>query len=68
MAEVVLTELSKVFAGGTVALDRVELTVHDGEFIVLVGPSGCGKSTLLRIIAGLEEAPEAVSPSAARRW
>ena len=56
MAEVVLTELSKVFPGGTVALDRVNLTVADGEFIVLVGPSGCGKSTLLRVIAGLEEA------------
>jgi multiple sugar transport system ATP-binding protein len=55
MAEVVLTELSKIFPGGTVALDRVNLTVVDGEFVVLVGPSGCGKSTLLRVIAGLEE-------------
>ncbi len=55
MAEVVLTELSKMFPGGTVALDRVNLTVADGEFIVLVGPSGCGKSTLLRVVAGLEE-------------
>jgi multiple sugar transport system ATP-binding protein len=55
MAEVVLTELSKIFPGGTVALDRVNLTVADGEFVVLVGPSGCGKSTLLRVIAGLEE-------------
>ncbi len=55
MAEVVLTELSKVFAGGTAALDGVNLTVADGEFVVLVGPSGCGKSTLLRVIAGLEE-------------
>jgi multiple sugar transport system ATP-binding protein len=56
MAEVVLSELSKVFPGGTVALDRVDLTVADGEFVVLVGPSGCGKSTLLRVVAGLEEA------------
>ena len=38
------------------ALDHVNLTVADSEFVVLVGPSGCGKSTLLRIIAGLEDA------------
>ena len=36
-------------------LRRINLTVNDGEFMVLVGPSGCGKSTLLRTIAGLEE-------------
>jgi multiple sugar transport system ATP-binding protein len=35
-------------------LRRINLTVPDGEFMVLVGPSGCGKSTLLRLIAGLE--------------
>ena len=35
-------------------LRRINLTVEDGEFMVLVGPSGCGKSTLLRAIAGLE--------------
>ncbi|MBW4652448.1 MAG: ATP-binding cassette domain-containing protein [Kaiparowitsia implicata GSE-PSE-MK54-09C] len=39
---------------GTAVLRRINLTVHDGEFMVLVGPSGCGKSTLLRLIAGLE--------------
>ncbi|OBJ73628.1 sn-glycerol-3-phosphate ABC transporter ATP-binding protein UgpC [Mycobacterium sp. 1274756.6] len=36
------------------ALDRLDLTVDDGEFLVLVGPSGCGKTTSLRMIAGLE--------------
>lgn len=36
-------------------LRRINLTIQDGEFMVLVGPSGCGKSTLLRLIAGLEE-------------
>nr|WP_035984250.1 ABC transporter ATP-binding protein [Leptolyngbya sp. KIOST-1] len=36
-------------------LKRINLTVEDGEFMVLVGPSGCGKSTLLRLISGLEE-------------
>ncbi|MGP1373803.1 MAG: ABC transporter ATP-binding protein [Almyronema sp.] len=38
----------------TTVLKRINLTVEDGEFMVLVGPSGCGKSTLLRLIAGLE--------------
>ena len=36
-------------------LRRINLSINDGEFMVLVGPSGCGKSTLLRLIAGLEE-------------
>ena len=40
--------------GDSKALDRVSLTVSDGEFSVLLGPSGCGKTTLLRCIAGLE--------------
>ncbi|MDF5723674.1 MAG: ABC transporter ATP-binding protein [Rhizonema sp. PD37] len=39
---------------GVNVLRRINLTVADGEFMVLVGPSGCGKSTLLRLIAGLE--------------
>ncbi|MBD1836810.1 ATP-binding cassette domain-containing protein [Coleofasciculus sp. FACHB-501] len=42
-------------SGATNVLRRINLTVQDGEFMVLVGPSGCGKSTLLRLIAGLEE-------------
>ena len=49
-----LERVSKVFPGGVVAVDDVDLAIGDGEFIVLVGPSGCGKSTLLRMIAGLE--------------
>ena len=55
MAEIELEHLTKVFPGGTVAVDDVTLQIEDGEFLVLVGPSGCGKSTLLRMIAGLEE-------------
>jgi multiple sugar transport system ATP-binding protein len=55
MAQIELEHLTKVFAGGTVAVDDVNLRVEDGEFMVLVGPSGCGKSTLLRMIAGLED-------------
>ncbi|MBD2531448.1 ABC transporter ATP-binding protein [Nostoc flagelliforme FACHB-838] len=41
-------------AGTVNVLRRINLTIADGEFMVLVGPSGCGKSTLLRLIAGLE--------------
>ncbi|MBX5473690.1 MAG: sn-glycerol-3-phosphate ABC transporter ATP-binding protein UgpC [Thermoleophilia bacterium] len=58
MAEILLDNVSKVFGGDVVAVDRVSLEIGDGEFLVLVGPSGCGKSTLLRVIAGLEEASE----------
>jgi NitT/TauT family transport system ATP-binding protein len=45
--------ISKTFANGTTALDRVSLDVNQGDFLSLVGPSGCGKSTALRLIAGL---------------
>jgi len=55
MAEITLEHVTKEFAAGVVAVADVNLTIEDGEFMVLVGPSGCGKSTLLRMIAGLEE-------------
>jgi multiple sugar transport system ATP-binding protein len=55
VATVALKDVTKVFADGTVAVDRVNLDVGAGEFMVLLGPSGCGKSTLLRMIAGLED-------------
>ena len=42
--------------GEMVALNGVNLDIHENEFICVVGPSGCGKSTLLNIIAGLTEA------------
>ena len=48
-------DLSDRRSTGVNVLRRINLTVEDGEFMVLVGPSGCGKSTLLRLIAGLEE-------------
>lgn len=54
MAEITLHNLGKTYPNGTVALYPTDLTIHDGEFVVLVGPSGCGKSTILRMIAGLE--------------
>jgi multiple sugar transport system ATP-binding protein len=55
MAELVLDGIGKTF-GGIGVLQDINLSVANGEFVVLVGPSGCGKSTLLRIIAGLETA------------
>ena len=55
MGQIELQDVRKEFAGGVVAVDDVNLTVADGEFMVLVGPSGCGKTTLLRSIGGLEK-------------
>jgi ABC-type sugar transport system ATPase subunit len=52
-ATIRVEDLEKSY-GDSKALDRVSLTVSDGEFSVLLGPSGCGKTTLLRCIAGLE--------------
>jgi NitT/TauT family transport system ATP-binding protein len=54
-AAVDIGNVSKVFPGGTVALDSIELDFRPGEFVSLIGPSGCGKSTLLRIIGDLIE-------------
>jgi multiple sugar transport system ATP-binding protein len=54
VASIRLQALHKEFPGGHVAVDRLNLTVADGELFVLVGPSGCGKSTVLRLLAGLE--------------
>ncbi|WP_117211404.1 ABC transporter ATP-binding protein [Allorhizocola rhizosphaerae] len=55
MAEIVLDKVTKSFPDGTVAVREFDLTIADGEFLILVGPSGCGKSTTLNMIAGLEE-------------
>lgn len=58
MAEVIFKNVKKVYEGNVVAVEDVNLTVGDREFVVLVGPSGCGKSTTLRMLAGLEEISE----------
>src|SRR5438270_8067336 len=58
MASVTYENVTKRFAGDTVAVHDLSLEVKDTEFLVLVGPSGCGKSTALRMLAGLEEVSE----------
>ncbi len=50
---IAINQVNKVYANGTVALQDMNLSIDEGEFISLVGPSGCGKSTALRLIAGL---------------
>ena len=55
MAEIVLDNVVKRYPDGALAVDNLNLTIADGEFIILVGPSGCGKSTTLNMVAGLED-------------
>jgi multiple sugar transport system ATP-binding protein len=55
MATVELEDLRKVYPNGAEAVHDLNLSIADGELLVLVGPSGCGKTTVLRMIAGLEE-------------
>ncbi|CAA9506361.1 MAG: Maltose/maltodextrin transport ATP-binding protein MalK [uncultured Rubrobacteraceae bacterium] len=55
MAEVTMEEVTKIYGGDVTAVDKMNLDIPDGEFVVFVGPSGCGKSTALRMIAGLED-------------
>ena len=47
--------MSKQFGDGTIAVEGLDLEIHDGEFMIFVGPSGCGKTTALRMVAGLED-------------
>ena len=58
--KIVMDGVQKIYRGHdgreTVALNGVDLTIYENEFVCVVGPSGCGKTTLLNIIAGLENA------------
>jgi multiple sugar transport system ATP-binding protein len=54
MASVEIENLHKTYPNGHAAVRGVDLSIRDGELLVLVGPSGCGKSTMLRLVAGLE--------------
>jgi len=59
VAEVVYESASRIYTpGAKPAVNKLNLDVDDGEFVVFVGPSGCGKSTALRMLAGLEEIDE----------
>jgi multiple sugar transport system ATP-binding protein len=55
VAAIEFQDVSKVFPDGTRAVDSLELSIEEDEFMVFVGPSGCGKTTALRMVAGLEE-------------
>jgi multiple sugar transport system ATP-binding protein len=56
MATVTYDSATRIYPGGeTPAVDKLDIDIEDGEFLVLVGPSGCGKSTSLRMLAGLED-------------
>lgn len=55
MARIQFNGITKNYAGGVVAVDKLDLEIKDREFLVLLGPSGCGKSTTLNMIAGLED-------------
>jgi multiple sugar transport system ATP-binding protein len=55
VAAIVLDGITKQFPDGTTAVRSLDLSIADGELMVLVGPSGCGKTTALRLVAGLEE-------------
>jgi multiple sugar transport system ATP-binding protein len=54
VGEIVLDHVTKQFGANVIAVNDVNMTIGEGEFMVLVGPSGCGKTTLLRSIGGLE--------------
>jgi multiple sugar transport system ATP-binding protein len=59
MATVKFDEATRIYPGNDVpSVDKLNIDIEDGEFLVLVGPSGCGKSTSLRMLAGLEEVNE----------
>src|SRR5436305_3939993 len=58
VGEIVLDHVTKDYGNGVLAVNDVNLTIGEGEFMVLVGPSGCGKTTLLRSIGGLEKISE----------
>ena len=60
MAGVTFDDVSKIYPDGTRAVSSLDLSIVDGEFMVLVGPSGCGKTTALRMVAGLEDISEGV--------
>ena len=65
MAYVELRQLRRSF-GDVVALDGINISLEQGEFLSLLGPSGCGKTTALRLVAGFDRPTRAGSSSTAR--
>ena len=60
MASIAFQHITKRYTDGLEAVTDMNLTIADGEFMILVGPSGSGKSTALRMVAGLEDITEGV--------
>ncbi len=58
MPTIRLVNVTKQFGKGSLAVDRLNMEIKNGEFVSLLGPSGCGKTTTLRMIAGLETPTE----------
>ncbi|WP_309066905.1 ABC transporter ATP-binding protein [Microbacterium sp.] len=56
MPTITLNDVAKSYGGAANAVDGLDLTIEDGDFMCLLGPSGCGKTTTIRMIAGLENA------------
>jgi len=54
MASLALASIALTYPNGTRAVDAIDLSIADGQFLAILGPSGCGKSSLLRLVAGLE--------------
>jgi len=67
MANILIRDVRKTYAGGVDAIRGISIDIADGELCVLVGPSGCGKSTLLRMVAGLETITEGTVEIGGRR-
>jgi len=61
MSNIQVEKLTKIYGTGTTAvtaLDHVNLTIREGEFVAIMGPSGCGKSTLMHLLGGLDKPSE----------
>lgn len=61
MSNIQIEKLTKTYGSGVTkvtALDHVNLTIREGEFVAIMGPSGCGKSTLLHLLGGLDKPSE----------
>ena len=58
MSTIEARNLTKIYGGEVVAVNKAKMIIEDGEFAAILGPSGCGKSSTLRMLAGLEDITE----------